>query len=119
MIEGHKPYFSKEKAVYKEYIKQIQIALTSPWVEEVYADATQIDKKSRLRLIRSLGKLIEELDIYVVDFSHISYLTSSGRNEHRMGLEKVPNEVIFNMYKKYTDPRSDGIEYEKIIWVRE
>ena len=48
MVTKDEEYFSKEDEVYAEFIRQIIEALKAPWVDEVWVDATNMTKKSRM-----------------------------------------------------------------------
>ena len=107
-------YFSAEKKVFEEYIDQIKSAIFSPWVEVIYADATQISEKSRLKILHSLGLALAGVDVYVIDFE-TTLEECLERNRGREGRARVPESAIRNIYNAYTDPRKDKFEYKRII----
>lgn len=118
IINDNDEYFSKEKQVFKEYVKAIQKALNEG--KNVYADATHLNGVSRY-------KLISNLDISNISIVPIMIKTSLGtclsRNAARTGRSKVPDYVIKNMYKTLTDPANDLITlgknyYKDILYVK-
>ena len=56
MVNQDEFYFAREDEVYDNFVKQIATALLSPWVDEVYADATHLTKKARERLIKEISR---------------------------------------------------------------
>lgn len=113
MVSEDEYYFSKEDEVYAEFVRQIAQALQSPWVEEVYADATHLNKKAR-------EKLINELAVYNVEYILTAIVIRPSleetlkRNANRTGRENVPESVIKNMYNSYTHPKEDNLNYSYI-----
>ena len=71
MVKEDEYYFSREKEVYMEFVRQICRALSyeTKWVDEVYVDATHLTKKSREKLVRELDSFCPNYDPYL---SHIS-----------------------------------------------
>lgn len=117
MADEWDEYFSKEKEVYREYCKQIGDALSSPWVEEVYADATNISKKARNKLLKNIPYNLTTVDIVPI-VVRSSLRKALKRNNKRVGWEKVPNQSIEKQNIAYSDPKEDGIEYADIMYVR-
>ena len=120
MVKEDEYYFSREKEVYMEFTRQIFSALCREWVDEVYADATHLNQKSRAKVIREIDSLYGgnnyEL-IAVVVKPKIE--TCLAQNAQRTGRECVPETVIRNMYETFEDPALDDIRYDKIIYVEE
>lgn len=103
-------YFSKEKAVFKEFVRQINEAMELG-IEEVYIDATHINEKSRAKVLRCLRpdprtKLI----VKVVDTPYEECLH---RNSLREGFAKVPEGAIKSMYDSFTIPSLDEFPENK------
>lgn len=115
-LSDDESYFSAEKKVFDEYIDQIKSAIFSPWVESIYADATQISEKSRLKVLHSLGLALAGVDVYVIDFE-TTLEDCLERNRERVGRARVPESAIRNIYNAYTDPSKDKFEYKRIIKV--
>ena len=115
MVKEDEYYFSREKEVYMEFIRQICKALSCEWVDEVYVDATHLTKKSRESLIGEVGSVCPFFDIIVVAIKP-SVEQCLAQNAQRSGREYVPEKVIMNMYSSFEDPWDDDIEYEKVIY---
>lgn len=97
-------YFSQEKAVYREFIKQIGWCLQVGY--NVFADATHLTEKSRNRLLKLLKQSYGE-DIYSEVNAiclHTSFDSCVERNNQRLGRKKVPIEHIRNMYNSLHYP---------------
>ena len=104
-------YFSQEKQVYKEFIKQINYKLFN--CKKVYADQTSLDSTARKKLINSLSIKPEEIHVIWLKTSLSQCLVN---NSLRKGLEKVPEESIVQMYNRLERPTwSEGIKYLHII----
>lgn len=114
MVSEDEEYFSKEDDVYAEFVRQIAQALQSPWVEEVYADATHLNKKARKRLVNELNKHGVEYILAAVVIRP-SLEETFVRNANRSGRELVPETVIRNMYNSFTHPKEDGLNYSYIV----
>ena len=102
MIKEEDDYFSKEKQVFNEYVRQIAEGLE---YTNVIADATHLNEPSRLKLIRSIEKLRPDLEysIFIVYFD-VSREVCKARNNKRTGRARVPEEVIDKMYNSMTFP---------------
>lgn len=119
MISDGDEYFSKEKAVFKEFVRQIQEGLDNGKV--VYADATHLNGVSRLKLLNSLN--LEYTDVIPIFFK-VSLETCLARNAKREGRAKVPESALMNMYHSMTDPANDAAAlghtiYSDILYVEE
>lgn len=113
MVSEDEKYFSKEKEVYVEFLRQIRMALKAPWIDEVWVDATHMTKKSRQKLLDDIALPLGEVYIYVVSLMP-SLETCLARNYLRKGRECVPETAIRRMYESYEDPAFDGIRYEGV-----
>ena len=112
-VEEGESYFSREKEVYKTFIRQIVMAFDNPWIEEVWADATHLTKGSRKKLLSHLG--IADIDVIpVVIMPELDICL--GQNMLRTGRERVPDAIVEKMYNSYEDPAYDKIEYDNIIY---
>ena len=115
MVSKDEYYFSKEDNVYVEFINQIVRALNSPWVDEVYADATHLTKNARKKLIREIDNLsVLPYDLIAVVIKP-ELEQCLAQNAQRSGREFVPETVIRNMYKSFQHPLKDDLNYEMII----
>lgn len=119
MISDKDEYFSKEKAVFKEFVRQIQEGLDNGKV--VYADATHLNGVSRLKLLNSLN--LKNTDVIPIFFK-TSLETCLARNAKREGRARVPEDALRNMYNSMTNPSNDEKAighnlYKDILYVEE
>lgn len=118
MITDEDDYFSKEKQVYKEYVRRIKEALLNKDNKAVVADATHLNWPSRRKLLYSLEEIILMNDIKVIPIViQASLKTILKRNAGRTGRARVPADNIIDMYDKMTDPKNDVFHYNDIIYV--
>lgn len=106
LVKENEEYFSKEKQVFKTFIKEIQTAInsdTTPY--EIYVDATHITKKSRDKLLNALDLSNVDQVVVYVKFPLASEVIR--RNANRTGRERVPEEVIRQMYRNFERPEYD------------
>jgi predicted kinase len=116
MVAEDQYYFSREKEVYMEFVRQIcrALAYETKWVDEIYVDATHLTKKSR-------EKLVKELDSFNPNYDIIAVIVKPeleqclAQNAQRSGRELVPETVIRNMYKSFQHPLKDDLNYKMII----
>lgn len=121
MVRSNESYFSKETAVFKEFVRQINEALDSEneYVSDVIADATHLNWSSRSKLLRALGILTEErfyVDVIPVVMT-TSFEESLRRNNTRNGRACVPEKDLRRMYNSQTHPRLDPFKYAAIMEV--
>ena len=116
MVKEDEYYFSREKEVYMEFVRQICRALSyeTKWVDEVYVDATHLTKKSREKLVRELDSFCPNYDLIAVVIKP-ELEQCLAQNAQREGREFVPETVICNMYKSFQHPLNDDLHYEMII----
>lgn len=117
MVKEDELYFSKEDEVFETFVHTIVINLRDG--KTVWADATHLNPKSRL-------KLLNEIEMYLMPFE-IDVLCMKtplkeciARNENRKGTRAyVPQNIIRKMYNSLAFPRYDEIPvgYSK-IWVK-
>jgi predicted kinase len=94
MVADGEEYFSKEKEVYKEFIKQINENLKLG--VNVYADATHLNKASRAKLLKNIKEKPDSIEIIWIKTPLLECLK---RNENRRGTRSyVPKEVIRRMF---------------------
>ena len=98
---GDGEYFSKEKEVFKAFIDEINECIKLGF-EDIYIDATHINKASRHKVLSQLkpnhsSTLIIEVMPFVVE-KCIEF------NNKREGFAKVPEEAIRNMNEKWEEP---------------
>lgn len=119
MVHPDDYYFSREDDVYEEFIAQCAEALASDWVDNVYVDATHLTQKTRLKVLSDIQKQsYYDFDVTVIILK-TSLETCLTQNAQREGRERVPDNVIRNMYKAYEDPWDDNYEYSGIAYIEE
>ena len=111
MVKDGSPYFSKEKAVFKEFVREINEGLDEG---DVIADATHINEVSRMKVIKriDLSKCKVSCIVLLTD-----ELTAIKRNHLREGRARVPDSVISENYARFTHPKTDKFHYHTIIEV--
>lgn len=102
-------YFSREKEVFDKFCNDIQDALYSDCYEIVYADATHLTVKSRMKLLDRLDlSNVDIIPIYFdVPMKEILY-----RNAQRVGRKLVPEKTIQQMDRIYHFPSLEEERYE-------
>lgn len=111
-------YFDKEKEVWKEYVNTIQKYLDEK-IDFVVADATQLNQKSRNKLLDSLN--LEGIKIIPFSFE-FPLETCLSRNELRKNdeLAYVPRGVIRRMNEQFEKPTfSEKYIYSAIVRINE
>lgn len=127
MLKDNEEYFSHEKEVFNEFIRQIQNALDDEdGAYLVIADATHINKKSRAKTLRNLNTKGHSVDCW---FFTTSLNTCLERNAQRSGLARVPDNVIIDMKQNSAIPmKEEGFNTvyaidengeAKIFWTKE
>lgn len=112
MAENEK-YFSKEKQVFKEYVRRINNALENGY--SVFADATHLNKASRNKLLTAIDpELNIEVDIIWIK---VPLKTCIRQNQNRYGTRSfVPISVIHRMFNQIEAPEfEEGINKIYII----
>ena len=108
MVPEDEEYFSKEDAVFKEWIRRIQEALDSDEDCYVIADATHVSPKSRAKTLDSLR---------LGDTSIITVSCNPGlkvcleQNAQRTGRARVPDVAIRQMHYNFVEPQ-EGEKYK-------
>lgn len=123
MVRIDEYYFSKEDEVYQEFVRQIAEALSSPWVDAVYADATHLTQKARQKLINEIDEFLSQNQYWrnlpEYDITAVVVMpeleTCLAQNAQRTGRENVPETVIRNMYDSFQHPLNDEMKYNYII----
>lgn len=122
MVSEDEEYFSKEKAVFREFTNQINKSLEMD--KNVWADATHLNRTSRNKLLRAVVVNPTEVNIIWVK-------TPIGQcfeqNENRKGTRSyVPKNIIHNMNCSFEKPEFEEgfdkiyiIEPNKPIMIKE
>ena len=101
MVAEDEPYFKRENEVFDEWIRQINTALSTPEVEDVYVDATHLNDNSRNKTLNRLYKENIGKITNVIFTTPIKVCLE--RNHLRTGRAVVPDDVILNMAKSFKD----------------
>lgn len=109
LLDDGAPYFSKEKAVFARFIKEITEGLDKG---DVIADATHINEVSRMKVIKRIDLSKCKVSCIVVNTDET---TAIKRNHLREGRARVPDSVISENYTRFTHPKTDNFHYDKII----
>ena len=118
MVAEDEPYFSKEDEVFETFVHTIVVNLRDG--KTVYADATHLNAKSRLKLLNEIEMYLMPHEIEIICMKTPLELCLE-RNENRKGTRAyVPQDVICKMYRAFSCPRYYEIPvgYSK-IWVKE
>lgn len=110
-VKENEEYFSHEEEVFQSWVQNIQQSLNDSSILDIYVDATHLTKASRKKLLRALT-IPEEVEIIWVVFDAPLEVCRL-RNAMRTGRQRVPDEVIKKMSKKFTCP-NDGNKVIKI-----
>lgn len=114
IIKDDEEYFSHETKVYNEFIRRIKTALNEEGVFNVIVDATHINWASRRKLLKALG-LDGDGVICVVVQNEMDEIIEN--NESRTGRAVVPRAVVRRMSNQMTDPLTDPIKYQGIMYI--
>lgn len=119
MIREEDDYFSKEKQVFNEFVRQLAVRLDDPYITNVIADATHISIASRTKLINAINRIRgnKPLNVIMVYFD-IPLEVCKFRNAKRSGRERVPDEVLEKMWHAKEFPRNRA-ELTRIEIVRD
>lgn len=99
MLNDNDEYFSKEKEVYNEFIKQIDAAIAAD--ATFYVDQTSLNGAARNKLFSRLKKKPDKvIGIYFTT----SLDTILQRNAQRTGRALVPEDAVINMFNSLTKP---------------
>lgn len=103
-------YFSREKEVFKEFVKEIVSHLKIG--ANTIADATHLNQFSRRKLTQAIDMYTTDYKIIYVVFN-VSADTCVARNANRTGRANVPENIIHNMCRDFRAPTKD--EDERVI----
>ncbi len=101
MVAEDEEYFSKEKAVFKEYVRRINEALDNGL--DVFADATHLNKASRNKLLRAINpQVAPQVDVIWIKTPLDECFK---RNDNRTGTRSfVPKSAIRRMFYQIEKP---------------
>lgn len=112
LVKEGEPYFSREEEVFKTFCARISMALRSG--ATVWADATHLNMRSRLKLLYNLKA---KPDVIEIVWMNTDFETAVARNENRKGTRAyVPPEVIKKMFISMAPPefQEDKFIYKTI-----
>lgn len=105
LVEENEAYFSREDIVFAMFALKVATCLSDG--EDVIADATHLNKKSRRKLIYGIDRQgVEEYQIIFVYFN-VSYEVCCERNKLREGRKCVPEDALLSMYNNFQEPQYD------------
>ena len=106
-------YFDQEKLVFKTFVYEIQETLNHYNI--CYANATNLNERSRLKLLTALAH--DDIYINAIYFT-TPVATCIERNKKREGRKRVPEQAIYSMAKAIQHPKEDRIiKYTTIVEV--
>jgi len=106
LVKENEPYFSKEKEVYREFLRQINVALEAG--KDVYADQTSLTIAARAKLLNGLKVKPDYITVIYIKRPLDIILKY---NAKRTGREFVPENAVINMYNSIQEPtRAEGID---------
>jgi len=98
-------YFSHETEAFNSFIQSIKRAINYNEYDNIFVDATHLNKKSRNKLLYSLGldyiKKVKEINCIFLD---TPLEVSLERNSKRTGRQYVPEATIIDMFKSISLP---------------
>ena len=115
LVAEDEDYFSKEKEVYKEFIRQIKEGINEHY-DTIFVDATHFNRGSRTKLLRSLGSSLKGVEVNAVVIRPSLEITLA-QNAQRTGRKFVPENIIKDYYNKFEIPsEEEGFDE---IWIYE
>ena len=117
LLEDNEDYFKKEKQVVKQFMAEIEQGLKDTKIKRVFADALNISKKSRAKIINRFRNLAEEIEIVWVQ---VPLDTAIARNEKRTGRAKLDKQILIDCYNRLEEPtEEEGAKICKVDWCKE
>lgn len=100
MLKDEDEYFSKEKEVYDEFIRQINAAIERG--ETFYVDQTSLNRAARNKLFSRLKHRPDKITAIYLKTSLDKILK---QNAQRTGRALVPEDAVLNMYHAIEPPK--------------
>lgn len=101
MLNDGDDYFSKEKAVFNEFVRQINECL-EVGIDFVFVDATHINPASRNKTLSNLRP--DPNTNLVLEILPVETETAIKRNKQRTGFARVPDAAIERMQRDFKIP---------------
>ncbi len=110
IVRDNEDYFSHEDEVFDTFINYINQMLDNPKVNNLFVDATHINKYSRAKTLNKIYKN-KATEINAIYFT-TPLETCIERNSKREGREKVPETAIKKMHSSFSPPtHSEGFNH--------
>lgn len=113
MLSEDDEYFAKEYEVIADFLHQIQEQLDLK-EQDIYVDATNLNKYSRAKLYNNLNVNNEYTVVYVGFTTPLSICLE--RNKNRTGREFVPESVIRRMWYQRDEVYEDMNDNDFIVF---
>ena len=110
MVREDEPYFSRETEVFNRFIETIQEFINDEYTENIYVDATHVNKAGRNKVLKRLN--LDNVDKTVGVIATTPLHTCLLRNSLREGRLQVPESAIQNMALSFEWPKD---EFDEII----
>lgn len=114
IVKNDEEYFSHETEVYNCFVRNIQLLLDITKQGNVIADATHLNKSSRMKLLNRLN--LDGVNVIPVYFNTPEHICQE-RNKEREGRARVPSGILHKMYLSRSHPSSDGYKYAGVLEV--
>lgn len=115
IVKEGEEYFSHENEVFREFIRQIELALMTSDV--VIADATHITSGSRRKTLNAINRRLKAECKIIAMVIKSDLKTTIAQNEMRSGRQYVPISVIRRMTIQFQMPElKEGFDE---IWIYE
>ena len=99
--------------VFRIMRKGLREAVESNYYDEIYYDATNVNRRKRRSLYREIKSWDKEVEVFGLLFS-VPLFESLKRNSNRNEDERVPEHVILRMHRQLQVPRV-GVDCDEII----
>ena len=114
MVKEDEDYFSKEKEVFNEFIRQIADSVSTH--KNTFVDATHISKASRKKVLSRLTFTLANVEVNAI-VMNVPLDVALYQNNKRTGRERVPESAIKNMFNQMTYPnKTEGFDH--ILFVK-
>ena len=116
LVSEDEPYFSRENEVFAKFVEAIDEGLRAN--KTVWADATHLNKGSRMKLLNALKEKPDDIEIVYIKVPLERCLE---QNAMRKGTRAyVPEDVLRDMHKHTSMPKYQEDKYiYTTIWVKE
>ena len=108
-------YFTHETEVFNEFIETIQNYLNdAKGPTRIYADATHLTEKSRLKVLKRLDLSNAEVTVLVI---RASLKETIKRNHQRAYHAIVPDDIVTRMWNSFERPENDTKISVKVLYL--